>query len=103
MLQRYKIGIALSVLLAACTFIVGVLIVTDNRMAILAILYAPLFAVVLIPTLAVTWIVYLVRDRGKMPATAHIAISGPLIVALLALLLTALVRGHHNGRLFTFV
>ncbi|MEG1680455.1 MAG: hypothetical protein RR326_10200 [Stenotrophomonas sp.] len=100
MLQRYKIGIALSVLLAACIFIVGVLIVTDNRMAILAILYAPLLAVVLIPTLAVTWIVYLVRDRGKMPATAHIAISGPLIVALLALLLTALVCDHHNGRLF---
>lgn len=100
MLQRYKTGIMVSVLLAACIFIVGVLVIIENRMAILAILYAPLLAVVLIPALAVTWIIYLIRDRGRVPAVAHMAMFGPPAAALMMLLLTLLLRDQHNHRLF---
>ncbi len=101
MLQRYLLGITASIVLAVFIAITAYLAVTNNSLAVLAVLYAPMLGIILLPTLFGSWIYYMFRERGRVPIEAHLLILGPPFSALLVFPLTFMVENYRHGRLFS--
>lgn len=85
-IRNYLFGIIVSFLLAGLLAFLGVVAVSSSNLgwgaaALLA--YAVLFGGPLAIVLVLTWIVYLVRDRGNVPGRVHALLFVPTLLAAL--------------------
>ncbi|WMD22108.1 hypothetical protein RAS12_06960 [Achromobacter seleniivolatilans] len=84
--RHYLFGIVVSFLLAGVLAFLGIVAVTTNNLgwgAAALLIYALMFGGPLAIVLVVTWIAYLVRDRGKIPGRVHALLFLPTLVAVL--------------------
>lgn len=84
-IRDYWFGIAVSLLLAGLIAFLGVVLVSSDNLgwgaqALLG--YGVLFGGPLAVVLALCWIVYMVRDRGRMPGRVHALLLAPTVLAL---------------------
>ncbi|MFY3334889.1 hypothetical protein ACOTEH_31855, partial [Achromobacter xylosoxidans] len=84
--KNYLFGIIVSLVLATLLAFLGLVAVSSDNLgwgmaALLS--YGVLFGGPLAIVLVLTWIVYLVRDRGQVPARVHGLLFLPSLVALM--------------------
>lgn len=97
MLLRYLPAIVIGAVVAVLTATASVLILLDHPAALLVVLYAPLPGIVLLPALLLAWLYALVRDRGRTPWVAHLAMLGPAVLAALIVPAGQSLRRQHDG------